>query len=1075
MNRTILIMATVLAVLLTAGQTSRAQQLRFPKSEMTLSQAFREIEAQTGKSVAYNEGVTPVDRSVTVPTGPLSLEEALQILLEGSDTDYEMVDNQILLTRKTPPAAAVAYAGRVTDTKGEPLPGAVILVGGSGGTPVLTDADGRFSFEAPRGTRISVSFMGFQDSSWVLGTKTKLDLRLEGDSLLLDEAVAVGYGTVKKKDLTTAVSVVSTKDLDQRPIVSAASALQGRAAGVQVIQPSGMPGTALSIRVRGATSVEASNEPLYVVDGVPMDNIAHLAADDIESMQVLKDASSSAIYGARAANGVVLITTKHGDQGRVQLKFSAYAGISRLGNKIEALDTEEYKALMREMAATTATVPIIPDAETRYTDWTDQLFGTGVNQNYQVSFSNGSDNIRYYVSAGHTDEKGIVDKAYFKRTNFRANVDSDMFSWLSMSLNTAFSRNSGRTVYENRSSMRAGSILSAINTPPFMQVWDPQNPSIYDEDAYGSRILNPIAANAADMTHASDRFNGTLSLTVKPFRGFDWKIAYSMDLDNSRNDHYLDPLSTSDGRSTKGYVSEAVSRNMEWLFENVATWNAEFGRFHTLNLMAGATLQRAQWNGNSIAGYDLPESWPELHSVAVANQIDEDATWASSGAWALASFFGRINYNYGSRYLLTVNMRGDGSSKFAPGHRWGFFPSVSAAWRLINEPFLKSWQDTVDDLKIRAGWGLTGNQGGIGNYAYLAYMRANRTAPTPDNSYPGLSISPNTAANPDLSWESTTQVNVGVDLSLFKTRLMFSADAYYKKTVDMLMTVALPDNVNLPGGITRNDGKMENKGVEFQLSSKNFVGEFKWNTDFNISFNRNKVLELGLNKVYYYAGMYNTGEDAVVLKEGLPLGTFFGYRSLGVNVDTGDIDYEDISGNGTIGPEDRTYIGCAQPKFIYGLTNDFSWKGLSLSVFFQGSYGNDIFNASRLDTEGMIDFRNQSKAVLRRWLRPGMETDVPRSGNIENIHNSSRFVEDGSYLRLKSLTLSYDLPQALVGKAGIGGLQVYLTGQNLLTFTKYSGYDPEVNAYGASAVALGVDYGTYPQAKACILGVNLTF
>ena len=967
---------------------------------------------------------------------------------------------------------AQSYSGRVYDADGQPLPGAFLLL--DNGSSSTTDRDGGFTLKAARGSVLTVSFIGFKDKQVTLGDKSVIRIFLESDHMVLDDAVVIGYGSVRRKDLTTAVSVVSTEDLDERPIISAASALQGKAAGVQVVQPSGMPGSGLSVRVRGSTSVQASNEPLFVVDGVPMDEIFGLSPDDIASIQVLKDASSSAIYGARAANGVVLITTRRGDAGKMEVRFSAYAGFSRLGKKIDALDTEQYKDLMKELAANTVTVPTIPETETRYTDWSDVLFGTGTNQNYQISLSNGSEKLRYYVSAGHTREKGIVDKAYYNRTHFRANVDSDLTSWLTMNMNTAFSHNKGRTVYESRSSMRAGSILSAINTPPFMQVWDPANPSVYDEDAYGSRILNPMAANAADMTSQSECFGAALALNVHPLKGFNYKLSYSCDIDNSRSDYYLDPETTSDGRSTRGYVSESVSRNEEWVLENILTYEFNPGLQHSFSLMAGSTLEHAQWNGNALAGYDLPEAYPDIHSVGVANQLDEDGTWSSSSAWALASFLARLTYNYADRYLLTVNYRADGSSRFAPGHRWGHFPSVSAAWRLSNEKFMEPCKGWLDDLKLRAGWGVNGNQGGIGNYSYLAMMRISKVPPTEDDAYPGLAISPNTASNPELTWEKTTQINAGLDLSLFSSRVIFSADAYYKYTRDLLLTVALPDNVNLPGGITRNDGEMMNRGIEFELSTKNLTGELRWDTDFNISFNQNKVTKLGLNKVYYYAGTYSTGEQAIILREGLPLGTFFGYKALGVNEDTGDIDYEDISGNGTIGPEDRTTIGCAQPKFIYGMTNEFSWRGLSLSIFLQGSQGNQIFNASRIDTEGMVDFRNQSTAVLRRWKRPGMETDIPRSGNVENIHNSSRFVEDGSYLRLKSLTLSYDLPKNILGRISMKGVKVYATAQNLFTLTGYSGYDPEVNAYGASSVALGVDYGTYPQSRAVIFGINVT-
>ena len=1065
----------LLLLVLTGGfALAQGRTVRLSGGQMPARQALDRIGAQCGLTVAFNEGVVNVGRTVSIPSGEMPMEEALRSILSQIDADFSLSGDQIVIIRREDTSEKPSiYKGTVVDENGAALPGAAVIVE-ENGTAVLTDPDGLFEIEAAAGSHLSIKMFGYKDAVVECGARKSLSVSLIPDRYVLDESVVIGYGTVKRKDITTAVTIVSTKDVETRPITSAGAILQGKAAGVQVVQPSGMPGSGLSIRVRGATSVQASNEPLYVVDGIPTDDISNLASDDIQSIQVLKDASSSAIYGARAANGVVLIQTKRGEGGKTEVKFSAYAGISRLGRKIEALNTEQYKDLISELKSKTVAVPNIPAEETRYTDWSDVLFGTGVNQNYQLSISSGTDKLRYHVSAGHQDEKGIVNKAYFKRTNFRANIDSDLYSWLSASFDLGYAHNQGRTVYESRSSMRAGSILSAINTPPFMQVWDPDTPGAYDENAYGSRILNPMAANAADMTSSADRLQGSLSLVLKPFEGFNYRVSYSTDLSNSRSDYYLDPLSTSDGRSTNGYVSESGSRNSEWLLENIATYERTLGR-HSFSLMGGASLQHAQWNGNAIAGYDLPLQYPDLHSVAVANQIDEDGTWSSSSGWALASFLGRANYNFDDRYLLTANIRYDGSSRFAPGKRWGCFPSVSGAWRISNEEFMSELRDTFDDLKIRAGYGLNGNQGGIGNYSYLASMSFSRVAPTEDNAYPGIAIAPNSAANPDLTWEKTRQLNVGLDVSLWGARVMLTADAYYKKTEDLLLTVTLPDNVNLPGGITRNDGEMENKGVEFALSTKNLVGEFKWSTDFNISFNKNKLLKLGLNKVYYYAGMYATSENAIILKEGLPLGSFYGYKALGVNVDTGDIDYEDVSGNGIIGPEDRTVIGCAQPKFTYGFTNDFSWKGLALSVFFQGSYGNQIFNASRIDTEGMLDFRNQSTAVLRRWLRPGMETDIPRSGNVENIHNSSRFVEDGSYLRLKSLTLSYSLPRTLISKVGLGSAKVFVTGQNLLTLTKYSGYDPEVNAYGASSVALGVDYGTYPQSKTVIFGVNVEF
>lgn len=1048
--------------------------VRFSETPIELKQAFKAIESQTTYTVAYNEGIINIHREIHVPLSTLSLEEALNIIFDdGRIASYSIVGNQIVVS-SVDENILVRHTGIVEDTDGHPIPGCTVYVKGTQ-VGVTTDLEGGFEIEACVGDELEFACLGYRTKLVIADTNQVLNVKLIPDSRLLEESVVIGYGSVQRKDLTTAVSIVSIDDIEQRPIVSAVQALQGRAAGVTVVQPSGMPGSALTVRVRGTTSVQASNEPLYVVDGVPMDDISHISADDIESMQVLKDASSSAIYGARAANGVVIITTKRGHTGRTSVSFNAYAGISRLSNGIEALDTEQYKDLMAEMGKTTTTVPVIPDDEHRYTDWEDVLFGTGVNQNYQLSMTKGTDRLRYYVSVGHTREKGIVSKAHFNRTNFRANVDSDIYKWLEMSLNVSYSNNQGRTVYESRSAMRAGSILAAVNTPPFMQVWDEDNPGQYDEDAYGSRILNPMAANAADMSTRTDRTAGSVALNFKPFDGFSYKVTYSMDLNSSRSDYYLDPLSTSDGRAVNGEVNESKSRNFEWLLENIVSYERTFEEKHKISLLAGATQQRAVWDGSALAGYDMSASYPDIHSIAAANQLNEDGIWASASAWTLASFLGRISYNYDYRYLITVNFRADGSSKFAPGHRWGTFPSMSVGWRLSEESFMDSTRYVLDDLKIRAGWGVNGNQGGIGNYSYLASMYASKVLPSEENPYPGLAIYPSSAANPDLTWEKTSQYNVGVDLAMFNSRLMVNVDAYYKHTRDLLLTVTLPSNVNLPGGVTRNDGEMVNKGLELAVSSKNFVGDFKWNTDFNISFNKNTLTKLGLSKVYYYAETYTTGQSAVILKEGLPVGTFFGYKAKGVDSETGDVIYEDVSGNGSVGLEDRTTIGCAQPKFVYGLTNDFSWKGITLSIFLQGSYGNQIFNASRIDTEGMFDFRNQSTTVLRRWKRPGMKTDVPRSGNIENIHNSSRFVEDGSYLRVKNLTLAYDFPQKWFGKASNINLQLYATAQNLLTFTKYSGYDPEVNAYGGSAVALGVDYGTYPQSRTIIMGVKFQF
>lgn len=1054
-------------------------QITFRVSNKSIKQAIGLIESKADYSFFYSDELDDLNNKINLSVNNEDIHSVLQKLFRNTRITYRIEDGkQVVLSKKkdnqpSSKSKEKEVRGIITDKTGEPLIGVSVTVKGTGkGT--VTDMNGKWALSVSEGSVLNFSYIGYSAETVKVGKSNSYNISLSEDNQLLDEVVVIGYGSMKRKDITTAVSVVSTADIDERPIIDAAQALQGKAAGIQVVQPSGAPGEGMSIRVRGATSVQASNEPLYIVDGMPNDNISSLSPADIESMQVLKDASSAAIYGARAANGVVLITTKRGKVGNPQVKFSAYVGLSQLGKKIDALNTEEYKDLMKELKKYSNVAPTIPDSEKRYVDWTDMFFKTGLNQNYQLSVSNGTDKLRYFVSGGYTNEQGIIEKASFRRYNFRANIDNQHTKWLKMALNFAYTNTKGQEVNQSRSSMRAGSILSVINTPPFMQQWDNENPGQYDENAYGSRILNPLAANSADNITSADYLKGSLGFTFDILKGLQFKSTFGIDLSNNHWDYFLDPKSTSDGRGTKGRVEESYSRNIEWLFENILTYDFSLKK-HNFSLMGGATQQHAQYNGAWLAGFDLADSYPNIHSISAANQIDKDACGSSASAWSLASFLGRIAYNYDSKYLLTMNFRADGSSRFAPGHRWGYFPSASAGWRVSSEKFMEPFKNVIDDMKLRIGWGMNGNQSGIGNYSYLASMSASKVAPTTENLYPGLAISPYSAANTELTWEKTMQWNAGLDLTMFDSRVTLSVDAYYKKTKDLLLTVSLPDNVNLPGGITRNDGEMVNKGMEFSVSSQNLKGAFQWNTDFNISFNRNKLTKLGLNKIYYYAEMYETRESAVILKEGIPLGTFYGYVSEGVDPETGNIIYSDLNKNGSLDPGDRTEIGCAQPDFIYGMTNTFSYAGLNLSVFLQGSQGNDIFNASRIDTEGMFDFRNQSKAVLDRWKRPGMITDIPRVGNIENSHNSTRFVEDGSYLRLKTVTLSYDFNKKWLKKMHLSKLQAYVTGQNLLTLTKYSGYDPEVNAYGADAVAQGVDYGTYPQSKALIFGLNVEF
>lgn len=1051
------------------------------RNTLTIGQLVKEIENKTSYLVVYSNHEINTNQTVSLKDKRDKVCNLLKAAFEKTNIRYKFKDNYILLSTNNNISSLLNeqqqknITGTVCDSKGEPIIGASVTLAGNK-TGTITDVNGRFNIAVPQGSTLVISSIGY--ISQQVAARDKMRIILKEDIKKLDEIVVIGYNTIKKKDLTTAVSVVSTADISERPIISAEQAIEGKAAGVQVTQTSGQPGSEISIRVRGATSIEASNEPLYVVDGMPTTTISNLNPIDIESLQILKDASSAAIYGARAANGVVLITTKRGKAGVRSIAFDSYLGFSKLGKKINALNTEQYKDYIKDLNKYSSVQYNIPDDEHRYTNWSDEFYGTGFDQNYQISLSNGNDKLKYFVSGGYVKEKGIVEKANRERYNFRTNIDNQQTNWLKMGINISYSYIKGREVEENKSSLRAGSIMSVINTPPYMQVWDSNNPSEYDEFAYGSRILSPEAANAADQTYNRNRLVGSAYLDFTLFKKIHYKVSFGIDENHSRSLYYLDPESNSDGRSTHGRVEEGNGKDFEWLWENLLSYDNKIGQHHNISLLGGATMQHAKSEGGNLAGYDLLDSYPNIRSFSACNIIDKDATYSYASEWSLASFLGRVAYDYDSKYLVSANFRVDGSSKFAPGHRWGFFPSISAGWRLSSEPFMEWSKNFISDMKIRAGWGLNGNQEGIGNYSWKAQYAASKNVPTTDTPLPGLSLTRTTPGNKELTWEKTTQTNIGMDLSMFDSRLVFTFDWYYKHTKDMLLTVYLPSTANIPAGITRNDAEMTNKGFEISIQSTNFdTKQFKWDTNFNVSFNKNKVNKLGLNKIYYYASTYTTAEPAIILKEGVSLGTFFGYRSEGVDPETGDIIYKDLNDNGIIDPGDRTTLGNAQPICIFGLTNNFTYKRFNLSLFFQGSYGNKIFNESMIDMTDMLDFRNQSTAVLRRWKRPGMITNIPRPGIIANDHNSSRFVENGSYLRLKSMTLSYDFDtkSGLLYKAGIKRLRPYVTGQNLWTWTKYKGYDPEVNAYGASAVELGVDYGTYPQSKALIFGLNVEF
>lgn len=963
--------------------------------------------------------------------------------------------------------AQTTIIGTVEDSTGEPVIGASVLVKGTK-TGASTDLDGKFKIDIPDGNAtLVISYVGCKTVE--VPAQNGMKIVLEEDSNLLDEVVVIGYGSVRRGDVTTAISSVSQKDLENRPIVSAAQAIQGKAAGVSVISPNVAPGGEMTIRVRGTTSFNGSNDPLYVVDGVPVDNIKFLSPTDIADIQILKDASSAAIYGSRAANGVILISTKSANTEKPTLSLTAQYGWSKVRKSMDVLNAAQYKELQDEIGLVN-----LPANLTDKTDWFDEIYRTGATQNYQVSLSQNTGRTKYLINVGYLDQDGVIKPSFYKRYNFRVNVDTKVTDWMKVTANVMYSDYTSNGINTGNGANRGGVVLAVINTPTYAPVWDPDKPDQYYNNFYGVNITSP-AENIGRNQYTRNKENRLIAsgnLHFDIISGLTFNTKFTLDRRNAHDTDFIDPVSTTYGRENYGLGYDGRNSNQLLVWDNVLNYVKEFGK-NRFDIMVGSSWTDSDYRNSYINASHYRSD--DIHTLNAANKISWDGTGTGASEWGIMSYFGRVSYNFDDKYLITANVRADGSSKLHPDHRWGVFPSFSAAWRLSQENFLQDVQ-WINDFKIRGGWGQTGNQSGIGDYAYLQRYNITRLEWFKEGQEHALpTISQANLRTTDLKWETTTQTNIGIDLTVLRNRLTFTADLYYKKTKDMLMNVSLPSGAAAASSIARNEGEMENKGFEFAITSHNFTGKnFTWDTQFNMSFNRNKLTKLALQKIYYTAKTSDYVNAQVVRNEpGRALGGFYGYISDGVNPENGELMYRDLNNDGKITSSDRTYIGDPNPDFTFGMTNTFFYKGFSLNIFLQGSYGNDIFNASKMEMMGMYDGKNQITDVLRRWKIPGQITDVPKAGF--DMKNSTYFVEDGSYLRIKDITLSYDFSGKWMKKIGLTKLQPYFTATNLVTWTKYSGMDPEVNQWGNSGSVQGIDWGTYPQTKTFTLGVNVVF
>jgi len=975
----------------------------------------------------------------------------------------------------------IIVTGKVTDANGLGLPGVSVKEKGTKAS-ATTDINGNFKIAVSgNNATLIFSYIGFEAQTITLDGRMSINVSLKESVNLLSDVVVVGYGTSKRSDLTGAISSINMKDVKSLPVPDAGQAIQGRASGVQVIAP-GAPGSNVTIRVRGTNTI-GNSDPLIVIDGVPSGlPLNAINPDDIASMDILKDASALAIYGSQSAGGVLLITTKKGAAGKGHLDFKAYAATEKATSMPEMLNSQQFAALHNEMMANNnqALNPAYadPSSITTNTDWLGILFQTAALQNYSLSYSGGSEKSTYYVSGGYTDKEGIVINNRYKRYNVQFNTDNKVFNWLRFTNNLTFSHDKKTSGSINiRNAMSALPVQPLTNPdgswsgPDGQSSWygDVRNPIgealVNSNRTLGYNVLGNIAGEFTIVKQLKFKTTGGLQAAFWDDRNwspkYDWK-----------------PI-----KNEFSVLSQSYNKKLAYLWDNYFTYDATFNTKHHLTLMGGASMQDSKYSNISASKSDfISDGAAELNNGTV-----NEPSGGLSNQWRMFSLLSRVNYSYANKYLLTANFRRDASSRFGPNNKWASFPSASVKWRLSEESFFKKGK-VVGDLSIRAGYGITGNQE-IGLNDYLAKLF---TGMAVFNGQIVTTVIPLVMPNADLKWEGVEQGNIGVDATFLNGRITLTADAYIKNTNDMLVPMAVPVTTGYSDQLVPaiNLGKVSNKGLEFAVTSQNIKGIFDWSTNFNFSYNHNEVLNLN-GDVPLFGGNV-ASQNTNVQKVGLPINSFYGVIANGIfqtqeevnnyakqhqgndiynSTAPGDIKFRDINNDGQINDADRTYLGNPNPRFTFAMNNTFGYKGFDLSVFLQGVEGNDILNANRIFQEGMAVAQNQTTTVLNRWAGPGTSNTMPRAvfnDPNKNTRPSSRFIEDGSYLRVKNITIGYTLPKSLLGKMKVASARFYLSGQNLITFTNYSGIDPEVGVNG-------IDLGTYPVTRTLSAGINVGF
>lgn len=1051
---------------------------------VSLADAFGMIRKETGLTVFYGNQLLDDRERVSFDFKRKKLNEVLDYLLEDKGILYELRRNRVIVLERVarnrpvnlpvsprqenPPSRSVQpyyITGIVSDLNG-PVADVTVQVKGTSRV-TSTEASGQYRIQATTGEVLVFRRLGYLEQAITVTEGKTLDVTLTESIQDIDEVIVVGYGTVKKKDLTGAVAQVKAQEVNAFPNANALQALAGRAPGVHIRQSSGAPGPSLSVRVRGGNSIQGSNEPLYVIDGFPIagSNPSVVNTADIESIEILKDASATAIYGSRGANGVVIITTKKGKAGRTNVSFETSYSTQQLIRKIDLMNAQEYAHFYNQQAVNDKVAPYFTDDQIAAFgsgfDWQDFVFQRAPMATAALGVSGGNEKTQFSIGGSFFGQDGIIKGSNYDRYSLQSSVNHQINDKFSAELNMVLSRLTTERRDSGGGSRGNSMIAAAISAPPILTPYNEDGSYRILHTAYpflATDLRNPInwINESSAQTKANVALiNAAISYRITP--ELILKIAGGLENRDDRSDNYTTTLFF----DSPGIANISTTQQASLLNENTLNYTKTFDK-HTLAAVAGVTYQNFINTSVNAGGTDFLSDIYETYNLGAAGTPGvPGSNYVKS---ALVSFLGRANYSYDDRYLATVSFRRDGSSRYSPGSKWGNFPSAALAWRISNEDFMAGIS-TISDLKLRASWGLTGSQA-IGPYTTLNLLSAGKTIF--NNEYFNT-VGPSTRLPNDLTWETTEQLDIGVDVGLLSNRILLTADYYLKNTRDLLSDVRLPASMGYTTAI-RNVGKVQNKGFEFGIEARPFTDNFSWDINANIAFNRNKVVSLYNQEdvLRDNIGMIIVSDATSILREGRPVGQFWGYIEDGYD-EKGDIIYRDINGDGSISSGDKTYIGNANPDFTYGFNSVMNYRNVEFSFFLQGIYGNDIFNASSITNTMDYGFGlNMPKSVYENhWTTDRTDADYPRISRSTPVKVSTRFIEDGSYLRLKNISLGYNLPLTALNINKVQRIQVYVSGQNLFTLTNYTWWDPETN--------FRLDHNSYPSAKSVTFGIRAGF